>query len=154
MQSSIHEHLLSLRILNIDDDDIDRMNLTRQLKAANSNIEVVATANVEDALQYLENERFDMIFVDYFMPKVTGFEFINYLNTSTEINIPIVVLSNMEDMTISLECLIAGAQDFILKSEINSSRLIRVILQSRKRNEIKQALVESNQQLKELAEID
>lgn len=143
MQSSIHEHLLSLRILNIDDDDIDRMNLTRQLKAANSNIEVVATANVEDALQYLENERFDMIFVDYFMPKVTGFEFINYLNTSTEINIPIVVLSNMEDMTISLECLIAGAQDFILKSEINSSRLIRVILQSRKRNEIKQALVES-----------
>lgn len=154
MSVSFHQQLLSLRILNIDDDDIDRMNLTRQLKEANVNIEVVATADVEEALKYIENERFDLIFVDYFMPKITGFEFINYLNTSTVINIPIVVLSNIEDMAVSLECLIAGAQDFILKSEVNASRLTRVILQSRKRNEIKQALIESNKKLQILAEVD
>ncbi|SEL27204.1 response regulator receiver modulated diguanylate cyclase/phosphodiesterase [Colwellia chukchiensis] len=53
-----------------------------------------------------------------------------------------------------MECIRAGAQDFLLKSEVTESRLQRVILQSQARFELEQKLQNSYQEAKKLAELD
>ena len=53
-----------------------------------------------------------------------------------------------------LECINAGAQDFLLKEEVTSRHLVRCIRQCHKRFELEKKLYQSYHQVKELAEHD
>ena len=53
-----------------------------------------------------------------------------------------------------LECINAGAQDFLLKEEVTPNQLMRSIMQSQKRFELENQLFHSYRQVKHLAEVD
>tara|TARA_R110000803_G_scaffold154417_1_gene219184 strand:+ start:5086 stop:6774 length:1689 start_codon:yes stop_codon:yes gene_type:complete len=144
-----------LNILIVDDDIVDREHIKRTLNKTSINWSFTETESVDEGLAVFAVNKFDVILLDYRMPKRDGIELLLELrNTSLEKNVAIIMLSNSEQPELALECIKAGAQDFLLKSEVSSSKLERVILQSQARFELEQKLYVSYQNAKTLAEHD
>ncbi|WP_077286653.1 GGDEF domain-containing response regulator [Cognaticolwellia aestuarii] len=144
-----------MNILIVDDDIVDREHIKRTLHKTSTNWLFTETESVDEGLIAFAKNDFDVILLDYRMPKRDGIELLLELrNSSLEKSVAIVMLSNSEQPELALECIKAGAQDFLLKSEVNSSRLERAILQSQARFDLEQKLYISYQKAKTLAEHD
>jgi len=143
-----------MNLLLIDDDTVDRMNTIRSLKKSPQQTEVTEANSVEDGLKKALDQQFDLILLDYQLPTMNGLRLLKSLRQTTRKNTPVVMLSHSNDEKIALECIEAGAQDFIPKSEITASRLMRAILHAKERNKIEQQLLDSHEKLRTLAELD
>jgi diguanylate cyclase (GGDEF)-like protein len=144
-----------MNILLIDDDIIDSKSIARSLNATGSGESLTLVNTAEQALHLLENNNFDVILLDYMMPKMNGIEMLLELKRRSWINkMAVVMISNEHSESVILKSIDAGAQDFLLKSEINASQLKRAIIQAQKRFELEKKLIDSYQKVKELAEND
>ncbi|MGB2739584.1 MAG: EAL domain-containing protein [Cognaticolwellia sp.] len=144
-----------MNILIVDDDIVDREHIKRTLNKTNTDCHFVETESVDEGLAAFAEQKFDVVLLDYRMPKRDGIELLLELRgASSDISVAIVMLSNSEESALALQCIKAGAQDFLLKSEVTASRIERAILQSQTRFELEQKLQKSYQQAKKLAEHD
>lgn len=144
-----------MNILIVDDDGIDRENIKRTLGHSTTPFNFTETESVDEALSALSVNNFDIILLDYRMPKRDGIELLLELrNSENDLNVAVIMLSNSEETELALECVRAGAQDFLLKSEVSTSRLQRAIVQAQTRFELEKQLHISYQQAKKLAEHD
>tara|TARA_R110000744_G_scaffold304543_3_gene413053 strand:- start:8183 stop:9871 length:1689 start_codon:yes stop_codon:yes gene_type:complete len=144
-----------LNILIVDDDIVDRESIKRTLNQSTTRCHFVETESVDEGLAAFAEQKFDVILLDYRMPQRDGIELLLELrNTSLDNSVAIIMLSNSEESELALECVRAGAQDFLLKSEVTTSRLQRAILQAQARFELEQKLHHSYHQAKKLAEHD
>ena len=89
----------NLRVLMIDDDKM-QLTLTREL-LLRQGIESVACTQINDLLDALRNEHFDLLLTDVQMPAMSGFDLLRLLRSSN-INqakeIPIVAVTARSDM--------------------------------------------------------
>ena len=143
-----------MKLLLVDDDTVDRIAAKRTLDQSTRNIVVIEADTAETGLAFALQSSFDLILLDYQLPTMTGVEFLNTLRASAGNNTPVVMLSHSSDEHVALECIEAGAQDFITKKEVTVSRLLRAIVHSSKRHKIEIELRESREQLRYLAECD
>lgn len=142
-------------ILLVDDDQVDRKTIIRTLKQSNLNVNIVEAVTVDHGLELYSKQIFDVILLDYSMPARDGIEMIlSIKNESKRSNTAIVMMSTFEDERIALECIKAGAQDFLTKSDISEQKLRRAILHSTTRHDLEKKLFETYQQVKRLAETD
>jgi len=141
--------------LIVDDDVVDREHIKRTLSKTNLEWHFVETESVDEGLAAFEKQKFDVVLSDYRMPQRDGIELLLALRSaSLASSVAIIMLSNSEEPTLALECIKAGAQDFLLKSEVTASRLQRAILQAQTRFELELELHNSYQAAKSLAEHD
>jgi diguanylate cyclase (GGDEF)-like protein len=144
-----------LDILLVDDDAIDRETVKRALRNNASVTRLHEARSAEEGLKAVENDRFDVLLLDYRMPKVDGIEMVIELRGRPNLGeTAIVMMSTSDDEVLALSCLQAGAQDFITKSEITAAKLQRSIIQAKKRFELEKKLYDSYCQVRELAEKD
>lgn len=144
-----------MRILVVDDDIVDRESVKRSVNDFNFQCEIVEAQSVDNALILCQQQKFDVILLDYRMPEKDGVELVIELSESSDIRKNVIVMmSNSENDSLALDCIEAGAQDFLLKSEITASRLKRAILHAQKRFELENQLKESYLQAKHLSEKD
>ncbi len=144
-----------MNILLVDDQEIDRELIKHTLFSSGKNIEITEASNAHEGISNVENTQFDVILMDYQMPKMNGIEMLVALKQKQTIkNAAIIMMSHNTSEDIMLECIDAGAQDFLLKEEVTSSQLLRSIRQSRKRFELEAKLSSSYLQVKDLAEHD
>ena len=143
-----------MKLLLIDDDTIDRMRTMKALKKSEYSVTVVEATSAEEGLHLARNNHFDMILLDYQLPTMDGLELLKRLRKSTTNRAAVAMLSHREDESLALKCLEAGAQDFLAKSEVTTSRLIRAIVHAKERFRIEKQLLESHEKLRQLAEVD
>ena len=144
-----------MKILIVDDNVVERESVKRALNRIQENVHLTEADSVDKALILCNSIQFDVILLDYRMPVRDGLELILELrNRGLDNDNIILMMSNSEDDDLALECIEAGAQDFLLKKDINTNRLRRTILQASKRRELEQELRQSFVQLKKLAERD
>ena len=68
-----------------------------------------------DALKN-ENDTFDLVLLDLYMPEMDGFEVLYLMKENERLKqIPIVVMSSTESNDIISDCLKNGAIDFLVK---------------------------------------
>ncbi|MBU3068677.1 EAL domain-containing protein [Aestuariicella sp. G3-2] len=142
-------------ILIIDDDAVDRMSATRTLKASMLQIKNIdQTASASEGIALAKQHQYDMILLDYQLPPSNGIEVLRELRSNSDFATAIVMLSHSNDEELALSCIEAGAQDFIMKSEMTAARLKRAILISKERYQLERKIIDSHKQLKALAEKD
>ncbi|MCH1920090.1 GGDEF domain-containing response regulator [Shewanella sp. A3A] len=141
-------------LLLIDDDEIDRTAIFRALAKSSLSVNIFEANNAVSGLALAGKQRFDGILLDYRLPDADGLELLSQLNKTVGANTAVVMISRYEDESIAERCIEMGAQDFLLKDEVNSRRLTRAIRQAQQRAHMTQALHQSHQQLKSLAELD
>ena len=142
-------------VLLVDDDAVDRRAVKRALASGLYTNGIIEVDNAVDALACIKNQKFDVVLLDFELPGATGVETILRLKDTPALeSTAIIILSNHSSDDIVLECINAGAHDFLLKDEVTAAHLKRSILQSRKRKELEQELLDSYQKVKRLAERD
>ena len=116
-----------LRILAIDDvaEDLDilKWHLAR---IPNYNIEFVRAGSCFEADREISENRFDVVFLDYWVGLESGIRFLSQMRSAGD-NRPVIVLTGNGDERIAMECVRSGADDYLSKSDLDSETLCRAI---------------------------
>ncbi|MGA9362819.1 MAG: response regulator [Bacteroidota bacterium] len=88
-----------------------------------------------------DDDSFDVILMDYFLPGETGFEVTRKLNAK-EVKIPIVFLTANREFDLVLEVMKLGVEDYLVKEEILSPVLPKTLLNVLERRDLKRRLEE------------
>lgn len=130
----------ALNILLIDDDEMDRMMVGRAFRQSSLEVQVAEAPNADNAEQLLLDNTFDCILLDYKLAGVDGLDLLRKILDQNLSQAPVIMLSGMEDEELMLECLKSGAQDYLLKSDLNTAVLVRSIRYSQERKQITEQL--------------
>lgn len=85
------------------------------LKLTNAGFEVVSAFSGEEALAFLEKEKFDLIITDLVMPKGDGFFILSEVKNRS-LNIPVIVTSNLSQQEDEIKAKEMGAKEYFIKS--------------------------------------
>ena len=103
-----------IHILAVDDNRMSRLKLVRTLEGEGYNVSQADGGRT--ALDTLRSQAFDLVLLDILMPEVDGFQVLREMKDDANLrNIPVIVISGMEDMDSVDRCLAAGAEDFLSK---------------------------------------
>ena len=121
------------KILAVDDSATYLYGLTDQLRS--EGYEVVPARSGEEALELLAVEAVDCILLDLLMPGMSGRETCSRLrDTPITRDVPIIMLTAVEDHAAMVEGLAAGADDYIAKSSEFEVLKARVRAQLRRKH--------------------
>ncbi|MEM9331120.1 MAG: response regulator transcription factor [Pseudomonadota bacterium] len=109
-------------VLVIDDDSRLRDLLTRYL--SNNGFRVSNAGDAAEARRKLEHLAFDLLVVDVMMPGETGFSFTKAMRD--KIDVPVLMLTALEDVENRIEGLEAGADDYLSKPFEPRELLLRI----------------------------
>lgn len=111
------DHPLAAEVMVVDDQPTSRVILETILRSIGDNIHVTGFDNPLTALQCLESGRVpDLIVADYRMPGLDGIEFTRGIRrTAACHDVPLVVVTVVEQRSVMYEALEAGATDFLTK---------------------------------------
>lgn len=113
-----------MNILVVDDYMIIRKLITEILKKHKNVKKIFIAENGQEAKKILDSEEVDMILLDLLMPKVNGFEVLDYIEEKEYNNMPIIVFST--DETQKFLALEKGAHEFLHKP-VSEKQLIKTI---------------------------
>jgi HAMP domain-containing protein/CheY-like chemotaxis protein/signal transduction histidine kinase len=83
------------KLLLVEDDDVQRMSLVELI--GNGDVTTTAVATGEEALNRVENEKFDCMVLDLKLPDMSGFELIDRLqNSGARPDLPIIIYTGKE----------------------------------------------------------
>jgi len=104
----------SSRILVVDDNNVNRDILQRRLEREGY---IVDTAeNGRQALEEVENQKYDLILLDILMPEMDGYDVLRSLKSSPKHkDIPVIMLTAVHESDSVRSCIDMGAADYLLK---------------------------------------
>jgi DNA-binding response OmpR family regulator len=100
--------------------------------------------DLESAMNLAKAQRFDIVFLDLFLPDSFGQETFTRFQAEDR-EVPVVILSGLSDKNIALEIVKLGAQDYIVKGEFDSNLLEKSIVYSIERKKYQDRLRISEQ---------
>ncbi len=100
----------TLRILLVDDDDIDRMSVTRHIRQNSLPYEVKSASSENTALDQLKKHAFDVILLDYNLGVTRGLDLLPYTNGT-----PVILVTGAGSETVAAEAMRKGAYDYLIK---------------------------------------
>ncbi len=144
-----------MKLLLIDDNDLDRQAIIRTFKKAEWNIQITQASSANSGLEEFETDDFDAVLLDYRLPDMDGLDTLRLLVRHPNHHAAIIILTGaMENDELEQKCIEAGAQDVLFKSDISHKHLTRAIVHARTRHLLERELFESHQRLRTLAEND
>lgn len=141
-----------LKVLVVDDDEVDRMAVQRALSRADVQLELFEATNCAQAIQILKSLPMDCVFLDYRLPDQDGLALIRLIR-SLEILSPLVVLTGQGDEQIAVDMMKAGATDYLSKSKISPGRLAQILLNAIRVYRAEQEAILANRRLQESYEL-
>ena len=130
-----------VKLLVIDDDEVDRLQLKRALKATGLSYELSECAEVRHALEDISNTAYDCIFLDYLLPGLNGLDLLKSIRDKG-ITAPVIIITSQGNESIAVDLMKAGASDYIVKNDITAQLLGQVL-----RNTIRMSEVVKERQL-------
>lgn len=139
----------ALRILLIDDDNDDYV-LTRDLVDEITAQQIVLdwAPSPLEAYEMMASVRYDLCLLDYNLGSHTGLHVLQELHARCY-HCPVIVLTGQNDYDTDVEMMKAGADDYLLKSDLTPRLLERSIRYAVERNRMMHELKESQQRLSE-----
>ena len=102
-----------MRILVVDDEKIKRVTLADDL--ATQGHEVVTAADGAEALEKLEDGRFDVVVTDLKMSKVDGIELLKRIKQGPMADMEVIMMTAYGSIPVAVEAVKLGAFDFVTK---------------------------------------
>lgn len=105
---------VSGRLLVVDDDEANRDILSRRLQRDGYDVETAS--NGVEALRLLRASPFDLVLLDLIMPGLDGYQVLVKMNSEPALReIPVIMLSALDQEDGIARCLELGAEDFVAK---------------------------------------
>jgi len=104
------------RVLIVDDQLISRMILEQLIRSLGDETEPVSFSDPIKALEWAKHHDHDLVLTDLKMPNMNGVEFTQWLRkTPSCVDVPVIVITCMDDQATKYRALEAGATDFLTK---------------------------------------
>jgi signal transduction histidine kinase len=114
-----------LNILLIEDNPGDQRLIREMLTGAKqTKFDVEVAGRLSEGMRYLADSSFDAILLDLSLPDSQGLDTFVALRAAVR-ETPIVVLSGFDDETTAVHSVQAGAQDYLIKGQVDGQLLIR-----------------------------
>lgn len=106
---------VAANLLVVDDNAENREVLAMMLERQGYTV-TLANSGAE-ALELLEQySTFDLVLLDILMPGVDGFQVLQRMKSNAQLtNVPVIVISALDDLSDSVHCIELGAQDYLSK---------------------------------------
>ena len=116
------------KILLIEDNPGDALLLMEGLREFNSEppFELVHVDRLATGIERAKQERFAAVLLDLSLPDAKGVETVVRMQRETE-TLPIVVLTGLDDDSTAVEAVRGGAQDYLVKGQIDGRLLVRAL---------------------------
>jgi signal transduction histidine kinase len=116
-----------IRALLIEDNPGDARlirEMLREAGAGHTAVELTHADRLALGLQQLTNLVTDVVLLDLTLPDSHGFETFTTVHTQAP-DIPLVVLSGLDDETLAVRAVQEGAQDYLVKGQVDGSAILR-----------------------------
>ena len=113
-----------LRILLIDDDELDRLAVKRLLRQTRFDASIDEHTDYRSAFEPLSQDAYDCVLLDYNLPGHDGIEILSELRVKGD-NIPVIALTGQGDEEVAVALMKAGAVDYLNKNNLTAERLER-----------------------------
>lgn len=139
------------KVLLVEDNDGDAL-LTRELiREVNPNgYSVVHVSRLRDALSLLNEEAFDIVLLDLSLVDACGLDTVKQTSSAFP-TVPIVILSGLMDEILAIETVRHGAQDYMVKGQVNGHLLTRSIRYAIERKQMGQEMKEAKDRAEQVA---
>lgn len=150
-----------LKVLLVEDDqefaDILRIRLSKE---QSPRLEITCVPTLQQALKALAETAWDLILLDLMLPDSPGIQTFTAVRSQNR-HTPIVIMSGLDDNNLAIDAVRKGAEDYLVKGEINSRFLLRILRHAVDRHRIKEKLAsvtgrlrETNLRLEKMALLD
>ena len=137
-----------IKVFLIEDSNDDAELIRRFLTAGqNMHIDVERVDTLSSALKRLGEEKYDVILSDLGLSDSWGLVTFGKVHASSP-EVPVIVLTGLDDEAAALEAVHRGAQDYLVKSQIDSRNMIQVIRHSIERQRLMAQLANSLKEMK------
>ena len=115
------------RVLVIEDVPADVRLLEEELAAADAGLfRLEVVSSLSDGLERLADGGMDLVLLDLKLPDSSGLEtFISLREHSP--TVPVVVLSGTDDVSVALDAVREGAQDYLVKGQADGDAIVRAV---------------------------
>ena len=152
----LHDSLKKSEVLVVDDSRLMRMVLTKALKELGfTNID--EAIHGRDAIEKLLAKQYDLMLLDMEMPEMNGIEVLTVMNLDTRLKgTPTIVISGNEQIDLAVQCIEAGAEDYLIKPPNPTLLRARVTtsLEKKRLRDLEKLRFAQLQAEKELVEIE
>jgi len=132
-------------ILLIEDDDVEAELVAAQLReSAFNGSRLERTASLAEGLRRLGEHDWEIVLLDLNLPDGRGLDNLSRVR-AVDPNVPVIILTNVEDDGVAEASLLQGAQDYLVKRGIDADMLGRAIRYARARYAAEASLRESEQ---------
>ncbi|RAI03090.1 hypothetical protein DLJ53_00705 [Acuticoccus sediminis] len=115
-----------IKVLLVEDADGDADLVRAYLEASpRDEFRVTRATNLTDALEHLRRTSFDAVVLDLTLPDAAGASGVYAVRDLS--HAPIIVLTGADGDSMALDCLAAGAEDYLGKNELQARALTRAI---------------------------
>lgn len=115
----------SVKILLIEDDEVDRMFFQRTLNNSGINAELTLTEDATTGIEKFNAQIYDCVFLDYMLPGTDGLQVLEKLRSTHKSSV--VLITSHGDEKIAVDAMKAGALDYISKSLITPESLAKIV---------------------------
>lgn len=123
-----NDSITPIRILLIADDQGEGGIVHTLLMQMVQTVPFVITTlqQIDTVLKQLGQPSFDLILLDFSLPQCEGLDTFHQIHAQAP-RLPIIILSSFEDSASAIEAVRQGAQDYLVKGQIDSRLLVRSI---------------------------
>jgi len=135
------------RILIIEDNPGDARLVELVIREAGDEYFLHWEKDLTSGLERLHSEPFDVVLLDLGLPETTGLGTFTMAVQQTPEEVAIIVLSGLSDEQVAAEAVALGAQDYLVKGEVDAKLLTRSIRYAVERKRYELALRRVNAEL-------
>ncbi len=131
----------SIKILLLVEDNPGDARLLREMFSdqGSDNTELTHVASMQDAERHLAERAYDIILLDLGLPDAQGLAAIQRTRAAAP-RIPLVVITGSDDESLATLALQEGAQDYLVKGQIDARGLLRALRYAVERTNMEEAL--------------
>ena len=137
-----------IKVLSIEDSDVD-FDTLRSSVQGNPHVEVFRTVSIDEAKQVLENNRFDLIFLDGHLSNGDSLDFLIAMGREG-LDLPVVVLTSEGDEMTAAHAIWAGAYEYLSRDDINQRSVARIIGNTLEKARLKREIAEVRREMSRL----
>ncbi|MGO9614510.1 MAG: PAS domain S-box protein, partial [Dissulfurispiraceae bacterium] len=139
------------RILLIEDNPGDARLIEEMLKEIGDTFELECAERLSSGIEQIKVGTFDAILLDLGLPDSQGLGTLTRLNDAKP-EVPVVVLTGLADESVGTQAVKAGAQDYLIKGQIDKNLLARSIHYAVTRKKMEEAQLASELRYRRLFE--